>query len=160
MLDSIDLNNIPLFVDNSSVELSDTNLIYGKNGTGKSTMVKAISHQINDAEHCIIFDGMERFIRPDKKLNAILLGTQNLEIEKNINDLVTLRGKLQAQLNVAKKAYDTHQVVLMIQFNVIKILYGTMFIGIFSTIFQKIYAVGEEVKSHSQKSSNNLGQRN
>ncbi len=109
LLDSIDLNNIPLFVDNSSVELSDTNLIYGKNGTGKSTMVKAISHQINDAEHCIIFDGMERFIRPDKKLNAILLGTQNLEIEKNINDLVTLRGKLQAQLNVAKKAYDTHQ---------------------------------------------------
>lgn len=109
MLDSIDLNDIPLFMDSSSVELSDTNLIYGKNGTGKSTMVKAISRQINDAEHCIIFDGMERFIRPDNQLNAILLGTRNLEIEKSINDLVSLRGTLQANLNIAKKAYNTHK---------------------------------------------------
>lgn len=109
MLDSLNLNDVPLFADNSSLELSDTNLIYGKNGTGKSTMVKAISRQINDSEHCIIFDGMERFIRSDNQLNAILLGTRNLEIEKSINDLATLREALKTDLNTATKTYETQQ---------------------------------------------------
>jgi len=98
MLDTLDLQNIDLFKNNSKINFSDINIIYGKNGTGKSTMVGAIEEQINDPEHCVIFNGIERFIRPDKQLNSILLGTRNLEIEAQIQDLSATRATAAKEL--------------------------------------------------------------
>lgn len=103
MLDLLDLSNIPLFVDNSSIELSDINMVYGKNGTGKSTLAIAIAHQFDDPDHCVIFNGMGRFIRADQQLNAILLGTRNLEIEKKIAKLTTSRVEIAAAYEAASK---------------------------------------------------------
>ncbi|MGV2847608.1 AAA family ATPase [Limosilactobacillus fermentum] len=109
MLSSLDFRHIDLFSNKAEIKFSDINIIYGKNGTGKSTMVRAIDQQINDHDHCIIFDGMERFIRPDQQLNAILLGTRNLEIEARIQELSEIRMNAAKELSESSEELESQQ---------------------------------------------------
>ncbi len=61
------------------------NFIYGKNGTGKSTITKLLEEQCKDKYDVRIFNGFNSIVGEDKNLNAVLLGEENNEIQKQID---------------------------------------------------------------------------
>lgn len=61
------------------------NFIYGRNGTGKSTLVDIISRQVPEGE-CRVFQGYERLLGDNDKLNAVVLGEKNVENDKKIKE--------------------------------------------------------------------------
>lgn len=57
--------------------------IFGKNGTGKSTLASLLKKQIVDYDvRC--FQGFDDIVGEDKRLNAVILGEENNEIEQQI----------------------------------------------------------------------------
>ncbi|MBQ3559202.1 MAG: AAA family ATPase [Agathobacter sp.] len=81
----IDLRENALFVDDK-IEFKKTySFVFGKNGTGKSTLVKLIADQKVDYD-VRIFQGFDKIIDEDNKLNAIVLGEENVEINKKIEN--------------------------------------------------------------------------
>ena len=61
------------------------NIIFGKNGTGKTTLVKLIKEQNNKSD-LRIFQGFESVIGQNQKLNAVILGEENNEVNQKIKD--------------------------------------------------------------------------
>lgn len=84
MINSINVGSVPLFTNKKPIQFSNINLFYGKNGSGKSTLAKKLANQVDNPDYCVTFDGINRFIRPDEQLDAILLGTKNISIEEKI----------------------------------------------------------------------------
>ncbi len=62
------------------------NIIYGKNGTGKSSICKLMKEQWKDKEVCI-FRGFNELLDENEKLNAIVLGEDNSKINKEATSL-------------------------------------------------------------------------
>ena len=84
----IDLKSFPKRFAEKSIELSLTkkvNFIFGKNGTGKTTITEAIKSQLGATRNIWIFDGFERVVGENKRLDAVALGTENVEIQKQID---------------------------------------------------------------------------
>ena len=84
-------NKISLYLANEKIFEDDyiyfehrNSIIFGKNGTGKSTICKLIKQQIKDND-VRIFDGFENIIDDNKRLNAVVLGEENVQIKKNID---------------------------------------------------------------------------
>lgn len=64
------------------------NFIYGKNGTGKSTIANTIYENFSGKYNVFLFDGFESVISENHRLDAISLGKINTEVQKEI-DLVS-----------------------------------------------------------------------
>lgn len=81
----IDLSNVTLF-DSNILEINKpVNFIFGKNGTGKSTISRLIKEQ-NPDKDVRIFHGVES-VAIDGKLNSVILGQENILAQKNIEKL-------------------------------------------------------------------------
>ena len=64
------------FYDNVITNLKQANFIYGKNGTGKSSITQAVREQYSETYDIRIFQGFNSVVE-NTKLNAISLGTAN-----------------------------------------------------------------------------------
>lgn len=71
---------------NSELTIQNKNFIFGKNGAGKSTLSSIISDQFRNEYDVRIFTGFDNIL-VDKKLNAVVLGEENIEIKKEIEIL-------------------------------------------------------------------------
>lgn len=81
----IDLSNVTLF-DRDILDINKpVNFIFGKNGTGKSTLSRLIKEQ-NPDKDVRIFHGVES-VAIDGKLNSVILGQENILAQKNIEKL-------------------------------------------------------------------------
>lgn len=60
------------------------NFIFGKNGTGKSTLTNLINEQFKETHDIRIFNGFDNIVGEDKKLNAVILGEENNDINNQI----------------------------------------------------------------------------
>lgn len=81
----IDLSNVTLF-DRDFIDFNKpVNFIFGKNGTGKSTLSRLIKEQ-NPDKDVRIFHGVES-VAIDGKLNSVILGQENILAQKNIEKL-------------------------------------------------------------------------
>ncbi|TGL85790.1 hypothetical protein EHQ68_16660 [Leptospira congkakensis] len=125
----IKLNSYPDRFSENSLNLTITNKInylYGKNGTGKSTIAKTICDQHYDKYNILLFTGFERVVGENERLDAIALGTENTEIQKEIeivskeiNEIYseidppeTGKQNLFSKLNVAIKNLQKHEKLL------------------------------------------------
>lgn len=68
------------------LELKNKNFIFGKNGTGKSTLCKMIENQFGEDYDVKTFSGFQN-VTEDKKLNAIVLGKENIEAKEKLESL-------------------------------------------------------------------------
>ncbi|MCH4218824.1 MAG: AAA family ATPase [Lactobacillus delbrueckii] len=82
---TLDLSGCQIFAAPSIVFTSKNTIIFGKNGTGKSTICKLLKDQITNRE-VRIFDGFDSIIDTDQKLNAVVLGEENVQIKKKIEE--------------------------------------------------------------------------
>lgn len=98
----IDLSDGQIF-ECSELELTQkVSFIFGKNGTGKSTISNKIMEQFDNQEVCI-FQGFEGVIDESKHLNAVVLGQENTQISEKIELLRIEQGKLVAEREKFKK---------------------------------------------------------
>lgn len=107
----LSLQEYPAFDTEKSntVELSEVNFIFGKNGSGKSTFSELINKQYGTSEYEVyIYTGMQDLL-VDDKLGAIVLGEENKEariqidkIDSQINNYNTELKKLERE----KKSLD------------------------------------------------------
>ena len=79
----IDLQNEELFEDNEVKFDKQINFVFGKNGVGKSTITRLIVDQCKSYD-VRLFQGFEGVIDENKLLNAVVLGQENIEINKKI----------------------------------------------------------------------------
>lgn len=63
------------------------NFIYGKNGTGKSTIARSIKDQFFSIFNIYLFNGFEGIVGENNRLDAVALGTENTKIQKQINSV-------------------------------------------------------------------------
>ena len=86
MIEKINLTSLDYAFDSTAVldNLQRLNYFYGKNGTGKSSLVRAILDQYGDTYDIQRFSGSESLILKDEFLDAISLGQENVEAAKAI----------------------------------------------------------------------------
>ncbi|WP_127161361.1 AAA family ATPase [Veillonella sp. VA137] len=85
----------------SKTKLSDIKkktFIFGKNGTGKSSIVECIKKQYANEYEIKVFQGYEQIIADYGKLDLIALGVENVEIQKQIKELEPKIKELEAEL--------------------------------------------------------------
>lgn len=82
------INKVDLPADrfeNPSLEnLKAKNFIFGKNGTGKTSISHAILKQYNDQFDIHLFEGFNSVVGDNHILDAISLGTQNANVQPEI----------------------------------------------------------------------------
>ena len=72
--------------DSRELEISkDVAFIFGKNGTGKTTITNTIKQQLGNSANVCIFDGFDGIVGEDHRLNAIALGNDNAILQGKIN---------------------------------------------------------------------------
>lgn len=83
----LDLASSILFKNDNLMLDKDINFIFGKNGTGKSTISNLIKEaKVTDFD-VRIFHGFESVLGEDDKLNAVILGEENKSINKQVNEI-------------------------------------------------------------------------
>lgn len=99
-----DNNKFNRFEDESINFDKSVNFVFGKNGTGKSSICDLIRAQNSNGEHgydAYIFQGFESVISDDQKLNAIVLGEENIKIDKIIreykSEITDIQGKIDTE---------------------------------------------------------------
>lgn len=92
----------PIF-EPSEIYLKTINFIYGKNGTGKSTISNLVQEQCSSEYDIRCFNGFAGFLDTNESLNAITLGNSNTEAQKKINkindEIIELQKKTQVLEN-------------------------------------------------------------
>ena len=78
------------------------NIIYGKNGTGKSSICKLMKEQWKDKEVCI-FRGFNELLDENEKLNAIVLGEDNSKINKEVTSLEEEISEIEREIEEKKE---------------------------------------------------------
>ncbi|SUP43772.1 Uncharacterized protein conserved in bacteria [Veillonella criceti] len=87
----VDLNAVATF-NCEDIEFSNqVNYIFGKNGTGKSTLAELVYGQFQGRYDVRIFSGFSGVISEDETLNAVILGKENIEVD---NEIKKLRGEI------------------------------------------------------------------
>lgn len=86
MITSVDLSqlNYAFNADTSLENLKRVNYFYGKNGTGKSSLVRAIKNQYGNDYNVQVFSGSNSLIFKNENLDAISLGQENAEAANEI----------------------------------------------------------------------------
>lgn len=86
---TVDLSCDHIAFNPSSLNLAQANYIYGKNGTGKSTIAKLLEQQFKQEYTVLKFSGFGQFLSVDEDLNAISLGKENAKIQEEIKNIDT-----------------------------------------------------------------------
>lgn len=81
----VNLKSVNIFNSDTITLDKKINFIFGKNGTGKSTLSRTIKEQFVDKD-VRIFQGIDSVVA-NGKLNSITLGNENVKAEKNIKKL-------------------------------------------------------------------------
>ena len=81
---NINLESTKLFEQNEILFDKNVNFVFGKNGTGKSTLCKLIKEQLGRSYDVRIFQGFESVVGENNKLNTVILGEENTEINEQI----------------------------------------------------------------------------
>lgn len=76
------------------------NFIFGKNGTGKSSIAKAIKEQYGNQYDIRIFQGYEKIITETGGLRSISLGTVNAELQPQIDEQEKVIKNLEMELTL------------------------------------------------------------
>ena len=100
----IDLSEQELY-DCDKLDLATkVNYIYGKNGTGKSTLTKLMSRQFAGLYDVRVFQGFEAIVGDSHKLDAVVLGEANTAIQAQIDQkLEAIRMRQSAISDMEKK---------------------------------------------------------
>ena len=81
--------------------LSKVNFIYGKNGTGKSTICDAVRNAFGVDYDVRIFQGFDKLLAGSVTLDAFALGVENVEIQEKVDslrrDIETLTGQIDTE---------------------------------------------------------------
>lgn len=85
------------FIDTTYSGLKQKNFIYGKNGTGKSTITQTISDSFHDTHDVRIFQGFDS-VAENSVLNAISLGKENASIQPQIDQVNLDISELESEL--------------------------------------------------------------
>ena len=85
------------FNDTTYSGLKQKNFIYGKNGTGKSTITQTISDSFHDTHDVRIFQGFDS-VAENSVLNAISLGKENASIQPQIDQVNLDISELESEL--------------------------------------------------------------
>ena len=80
----IDLSNEELFYENEINFDKNLNFVFGKNGTGKSTLTKLLKEYGEQDYDVRVFQGFENMVGENNRLNAVILGEENNEIAQEI----------------------------------------------------------------------------
>ena len=91
-----------IFSDTKLKNLKRKNFIYGRNGTGKSSISKAINKEYKENYDVRIFYGGESFIYESESLDAIALGSNNVEVQPQIDKIKKEIDEIHAELNEAE----------------------------------------------------------
>ncbi|GHU44623.1 hypothetical protein FACS1894190_16160 [Spirochaetia bacterium] len=86
----IDLSSFPERFATNSKELTiskNVNFVFGKNGTGKTTITDAIKNQLSSQYNVFVFKDFENIVGENRRLDAIALGKENAEIQKQIDEI-------------------------------------------------------------------------
>jgi predicted ATPase len=70
------------------------NFVFGKNGTGKSTIADAIQNQFSSTYNVCVFKDFEGIVGENKKLDAIALGKTNTVIQQKLSIVNEEIGKI------------------------------------------------------------------
>lgn len=98
----LDLSGIDLFDADNIIFDKRKTYIYGPNGTGKTTISNQIKKMSNDYD-VYVFQGFESVISSDKTLNAIVLGTENVEISQRLDKINGLIENKQKEIDDIKE---------------------------------------------------------
>lgn len=82
----LDLSKESVFADSSLNLEKKVTFIFGKNGTGKSTLTNVLKG-MNSIYNVLVFDGFNNIIDANKRLNAVVLGEENTQINKEIESI-------------------------------------------------------------------------
>lgn len=74
------------FLDSKLVGLKKKTIIFGKNGTGKSSITEAIQDQYSSNHDVRVFQGFEKIVKDNGGLKAIALGKENAELQPQIEE--------------------------------------------------------------------------
>lgn len=103
----IDLSSNKLFFADSISLDKNLNFIYGKNGTGKSTLTKLMLQKDgNESLKIFSFQGFDSVIGENALLNAIVLGESNKSIEAQIAQKKKTREELQQKVKDKNKEIE------------------------------------------------------
>lgn len=86
--------------------LKNKNFIFGKNGTGKSTLTSLIHNQYQTEYDIRIFTGLESILI-DSKLNAVVLGKENAEIKRKLTEIESKIEELNDEVEPLKSEYKS-----------------------------------------------------
>lgn len=88
----LDLKNEELFNEDEINFDKKVNFVYGKNGTGKSTITRLLKEQFgSDEKYDIrIFQGFDSLVGERENLDCIILGKENIEIDSEIEKIENL----------------------------------------------------------------------
>lgn len=93
--------------------LKQKNFIYGKNGTGKSSITEAINNNHSTEYDIHLFDGYKRVFGENERLDAIALGEKNKEVQTKIEELNSnikeLSKDLREPVNDGENTYSRHR---------------------------------------------------
>lgn len=82
----IDLSDINIFDENSIDINKKTCFIFGNNGTGKSTLTNHLKNSLRELD-VRVFQGFDSVVNDNEELNAVVLGEQNVEIDKEVRNI-------------------------------------------------------------------------
>src|SRR5699024_4131675 len=97
----------PVFIidsENGTLNLGKRrNIIFGRNGTGKSTLCKIIEEQFSDEYNVHIFSGFDGLV-VDNQMDALVLGKETKEAKERIEELESQLQNLHSQkINLENK---------------------------------------------------------
>lgn len=99
----INLVSTGLFEQDQITFDKNVNFIFGKNGSGKSTLCKLIKNQLNSSYDVRVFQGFESVIGENNKLDTVILGEENTEINNQIEIKEQEKSNKQLEINKIKE---------------------------------------------------------
>ncbi len=108
----INLESFPERFANKSRELLLTkkiNFIFGKNGTGKTTIADTIKSQQQDSYQVCIFSGFDGVVGENERLEAVALGTENTKIQTKIDavdvEIVNIKKEIEQPVDKSENIF-------------------------------------------------------
>lgn len=91
-------------------------LIFGKNGSGKSTIARSIEQQLYSKYDVKLFQGYQSVLGSNENLNLVLLGEENIELENQIKSIeennLQLSSKKASLISQIRPSENTEEVTL------------------------------------------------
>lgn len=101
----IDLSDINIFDENSIDFNKKTCFIFGNNGTGKSTLTNYLKNSLTNYD-VRIFQGFDSVVNDNEELNAVVLGDQNVEIDKEVKIIDNKINKIEIKKSEIERLID------------------------------------------------------